>query len=517
MLSSIFLLLIIAVCLICLWKVRKDSKLELTSRDFFLHGEELPFKGLVATLVSTNLSLGNMVFVCGMMGYFYGWSGVFWVVLTIVFLGIGFILFGNSFKDYIEEKGNYGTIHDYISRHHDTSSNSSFFTSKISAATTSILSLFVAIIIEIHIGTMVISHIFSISQTALVICVLFGIALYAVVSGFKTVVFTDILQFFCMLFAIIAAMVLFIKLPGSKTFTEVGYNFSFVNMFSDTGFPTALGFIVLGFFWLISTPDTWQRNCASRSLNTTMKASIAGTFLMCIFVACFGIGGMLVKSNIEPIIPDFNTSSLSKGYFAFSDIFLVNYNSMGIFINALLAFIGLGLLMAAVSTVDTFMVVIGHTLNVDLGFSLKNIKSFSEIEEYSLDKSLLFRGRVFIILSSFLLFAGWGIMHYYGLLSDPLSLFFVTYTIQFCLAIPVITARYSSLQGRKTTSLVILFSAILTLVLGLYGMINLNSEELLFNITPSTWLAILPVIPLIVGILGYSSLYIANYFKVIAK
>lgn len=510
MMTDVFLFLVILFSLVTIWKVYKDSKLKLNSREFFLHGENLDRSSLVATLVSTNLSLGNMVFICGMLGYFYGWSGVFWSVATIIFLGIGFVVFGKGFKEYVEEKGNYGTIHDFISKHHDTTSQNPLFTSKIAAATTSILSLFIAIIIEIHIGSMIISQIIGVNQAILVLCIMFLVAFYTITSGFRTVVFTDRLQFFCMAVSIIAGAYLFSSLPSSLSFIEAGYEFSVSDMFIGVGYPTAIGLIILGFFWLISTPDTWQRNCATRNIDTSISGSIIGTILMCIFVFAFAIGGMLVKTNIEPLVSSSNQQFLSKGFFTFADIFLIDYHSLGSVTNIVLALIAVGILMAAISTIDTFLVVIGHTLNVDLGLSLRKVKSFDEVEKQFLDKPLLVRGRAFILFSSIAVFIGWLIMLNLDLLVDPLSLFFVTYTIQFCLAIPVLATRNKKTCNSKTTSFVILFSAIITTTIGLYGMLNLSSSEIFILFAPATWLAILPIIPIVIGIISYSVLYLTK-------
>lgn len=103
MLTIFIIIVVVAIALIAYIKSKKDVVHLTTSRDFFLHGENLSLKPFIATLVSSNISLGNMVFICAMLGYFYGWSGVFWVRTTILLLGIGFVTYGKRFKEYVEK------------------------------------------------------------------------------------------------------------------------------------------------------------------------------------------------------------------------------------------------------------------------------------------------------------------------------------------------------------------------------------------------------------------------------
>jgi len=512
MLSTFVLLSIVLVALYAYIKAKKDSMSIVSSRGFFLHNETLSLKPLIATLVASNMSLGNMIFICGMMGYFYGYSGVFWVFMTIVFLGLGFILFGKKFKTYIEDKGNFGTIHDYLSKSHDLTTNKYKLSTKITASTTSILSLIVAIILEIHIGTMLLSIIFHIEQILLVTVLIIAVFSYTAIAGFRTVVMTDILQFIFMIVAVIAGIFLFNILPFGESFNTAGYTYSFNAMISGAGWQTAVGLIFLGFFWLISTPDTWQRNCASRSVDTSVKGAFYGTLLMSILVIFFALGGMYVKTTIIGLVPVESASLLSGGYFAFNDIFLLDYSTMGIGVNILLALIALGLIMAAVSTIDTLLIVVAHIFNVDLGLSLKNINNFIDVEDNNLDENLLLRGRIFIGLLGIVTFLGWVLMSNMNLLVDPLSLFFVTYTIQFCLAIPVIAATNKHTHSSLTTILVIIISAITTLAIGLWGMLNIAETTLTLGMSPASWLALLPVFPVLIGMIGYSFVYVNNKY-----
>jgi len=512
MLSTFVLISLILITFYAYHKAKQDSSNIISSRSFFLHNETLSLKPLIATLVASNMSLGNMIFICGLMGYFYGYSGVFWVFMTIVFLGLGFMIYGTKLRVYIEEKGNFGTIHDYLSKHHDLKTNKYQLSTKIIAASTSILSLLVAIILEVHIGTMVLSSIFNLDQILLVAIMIILVFSYSAMAGFHTVVVTDILQFIFMIIAVAAGIVLFNTLPVNETLNSTEYTYSFNTMITGVGWQTATGLIFLGFFWLIATPDTWQRNCASRSLNTSKKGVIYGTIIMSILVIFFAIGGMYVKTTITGLVPTENISLLSGGYFAFNDIFLISHGSMSIGINILLTLIAIGLIMAAISTIDTLLIVVSHIFNVDLGLSLKNINNFDDVEKNQLDENLLLRGRVIIGIIGLITFFGWIFMLNMKLLVDPLSLFFITYTIQFALAIPVIVAKNKSMQSSLMTILIILISTVFTLLIGLWGMLNIEETILTLGMTPASWLALLPVFPVIIGIIGYSIIYINNKY-----
>ena len=496
-----FLVGLILVSLILISGIKRDLGKVKTNCDFFLHGEKLHLSGLVGTLVSTNLSLGNMIFVCGILGYFYGWSGVFWVVVTIIMLGIGFQAFGRHFKPYVETKGNFGSVHDFIATSHANAD--AVWQNKIRnlSVWVSGISLFIAIILEAHLGTLFLANAFQLPQTVFLAYFLLLVVAYTAVAGFFTVVFTDLVQFGLMFVATVAGVILFVSMGPGTSFAEIGYETSVSSIVGGVGAPTAIGLVVLGFFWLLATPDTWQRNCASRNIDLTKKGTTIGVAALTVWVAVFAIGGMEVRSVVEPLIasnPDY-----SKGYFPFSDVFLLDFASLGSFPSLIAAAFGVGLIMAAISTIDTFLVIIASGLNNDVMLGRENIRNFDAIPEEG-NSPLIRRGRTIIVLVGFAVFAGWFVLDAIGALGDPLSLFFVTYTIQFSLAMPVVFACFGGTKNAKGAYYSIGVSALVTIAFGLWALVNYSSDIKIIGLGVVDLLALIPVVPVVVGGISFA-------------
>jgi len=487
-----------------LYAVFHDRKKVSTTQDFFLHGESMSLGQFTSTLMSTNLSLGNMVYVCCILGFFAGFSGVFWSVMTIVLLGIGFWALAPRFKAYISERGNFGTLHDFLSTVHGENDPDSARRIKTIAASITAISLSLAIVIEAFLGALFLQLLIALPVHLLMILFIGLVAIYTSAAGFFTVVTTDRVQALLIIGAILGGIALFAALPSNGGLSAAGYEFSVTGMVTDIGWPTALGLSALGFFWLIATPDTWQRNAASRSLDTSIKGSWLGTALMSLSVAAFAFSGMFVGAQIEPLVAEAdNLYRYSDGSYPLNDIFLIDIDEFGAVVQIGAALLAIGMLMAAISTIDTFFVVIGHVINVDLILSQQGHKSIAELPERT-NKHVLQRGRTLIMLYVPVLFTIAILMLTFDWLNDPLNLFFVTYTIQFSVAIPLIAGTIPSLRHGPATILHLLVSSALTLALGIWGMQNLNTEARLMGLPATDFLPLLPVLPILLGLLVYA-------------
>ena len=84
-----------------------------------------------------------MIYVCAISGYVAGWSGVFWMAICIILLGLGFWVFSSHFKAYIEDKSNVGTIHEYIAHPFRNDPNGRKI--RFLAAVTTVLGVYVAL------------------------------------------------------------------------------------------------------------------------------------------------------------------------------------------------------------------------------------------------------------------------------------------------------------------------------------------------------------------------------------
>ena len=470
---------------------------------FFLHGESLRLGSFVSTLVASNLSLGNMVFVCAILGYSAGLSGVLWVVLTILALGLGWLLMGPRFRGYINDRGNFGTLHDFLAASHCSGDPIGQRRLKTIAASITCFSLFMAIVVEAHLGTMFASLVLGVPHVVLMALFVVSVVAYTAAAGFFAVVHTDIVQSFLLIVALVAAFALFSLLPEGSSLSSAGYSASPREVIGGVGWPTAVGLIVLGFFWLIATPDTWQRNAASRRFDTTLRGTLLGTGAMCVAVAAFAVLGMLVQMKVVPNVPPELSPSLSGGYFPLNDVFLLNLEELGPFASCLGALFATGLVMAAISTIDTFLVVIGHVLNVDLGLTRQGVSNLKNLTREQ-DWFVLQRGRLIILLSPVAILAMWFLMMRGGWLRDPLSLFFVTYTLQFVVAVPLLAATVPRLRSYRDTTAQLLVSTMITAGIGCAAMFNLGSTRTILGLDPASWMALLPLVPVLIGAAVYS-------------
>jgi hypothetical protein len=81
---------------------------------FFLLDGRVSLHPFTSTLVASNVSLGNFVFLCAIWGYFYGAGGPFTIAVCFVLAGLVYAFFLKFFRPYIEDRQNLGTIHEYI-------------------------------------------------------------------------------------------------------------------------------------------------------------------------------------------------------------------------------------------------------------------------------------------------------------------------------------------------------------------------------------------------------------------
>jgi hypothetical protein len=101
---------------ICVVDARRWNSLgRMTLYRFFLLDGKLRLVGFVATMTAANLSIGNFLVFIASWGYLFGPVGIFWFLVNLVMNVVGFRLFFPAYKSYIEDHGNSGTIHDYLS------------------------------------------------------------------------------------------------------------------------------------------------------------------------------------------------------------------------------------------------------------------------------------------------------------------------------------------------------------------------------------------------------------------
>ena len=481
-----------------------------TTTGYYLMDGTLTRGRLIGTLVASNVSLGNMVYVCAIWGYSYGWSGVFWVAVCIIALTLGLIWAAPRFKGYIEDRNNSGSLHEYLQVAFDggnptkASRQFRFVTSAIT-----LFSLLMALAIENHLCATILARILGWNEFLIVVLLTGFISLYSSRGGFKGVVYSDTAQAILFGIGLIMAFGLLYSV-GNGNLHLAQFPSDIKSVVLGAGIPNAIGITVLGFGWTLVTADSWQRNCATRSLSTSVSGmAISGTILTITVIMC-GIAGMAVKTVVEPNIPQGFAGSVSAGSLPWNDFFLLP-QSTGLHVLLSLG-LATGLFMAAISTTDTFLVVCSQTIVTDMLLGSgkgRSLGDLSEIENAKLTRiAQLTTGGIAVLV-----ILCWVALKATKLLGDPVTLFYITYSVQFSLLVPVLITCTSLGRSRRAATQSVLAACIVTLAVGWvsWQAVLQGTKATVLHLAAADWLALLPVVTVFTGALMYAVVYAMDH------
>jgi len=482
-----FLIILCSMLVYVFIKVFEVYKRKSTLQEFFLLDGNLQPGAFIGTMVSTNLSLGNFLYLSAIWAYFYGISGILWITIGILIMLISFKFFGKKYKNYIENRDNTGTLHEYLSNSYPKASlgvnkNALRYLASISTIT----SLALAITLELHLASNIIAVIIDKDPWILFIICSAIACFVAAIGGFWGVKVTDIFQSFLLYASLIFLFILiYIDDSQAKNYTTV-YSFSITNLAFDVGWWNIISIIVFGIGWPLVTMDTWQRNSASRSLPVAMKGILISGGLMALAAIGWSMVGLYDHLALS------NLSGSSGGYDPFVDFFLINKDSL--LVKLSLSFFATGLIMAALSTADTFFVVCGHSIISDLivGIYLK-----SKYSDLSSDKSKMLTdiSRVIIMMLWFLIILVWFVLKNLNILQSALSLFFVAYGVQYCLLIPIIVSGYTKKKDTGPAFWSIAAGLIISIFVGISSSLALQyGWSTPLSLSADQWLSLTPVV-----------------------
>ena len=257
--------------------------------------------------------------------------------------------------------------------------------------------------------------------------------------------------------------------------------------------------------------DNWQRTCATRDSGRTIKGTILYLIIISAFAIAYCLCGMFSKAVIEANLPAGLKDVYTKGANPLSDIFLLlQYPSHAPVI--FFAIAAIALLAAAMSTANTFLIVSSHSFVSDL---LLAVRKKTSIHDVSLDDSKLFIGlaQAIVVGMGAFVIGTWLILVLSGILRDPLSFFFIAYSLQFSLLAPLLFAR-RKLEYRpaaKAIYISILVGIITSIIAGstfwsmlqpeVQRLIGLNPDDRLLWFLPGEWMALTPVVTLLFGLI----------------
>ncbi len=330
----IFILITMSTFVFVIWgNLKKKSPTDESENflDLMLMGRKLTLPMFTATLVATwyggIFGVSQIAFNYGVFNFLT--QGIFWYITYFIFAF--FIIKKISHYEAM-------TLPDLIGQMFGPKSE------KIAA----ILNVFnlIPIAYTISIG-LLIKMLFGVPlQFSIVIGILFVMS-YSFIGGFRSVVYSDIFQFFVMVISVCMVFVLSFTKFGFGVFdTLPDYYFHPLSTFSLTE-TLVWGMIALS---TLVDPNFYQRCFAAQDFKTAKKGILIATAIWIVFDICLTFGAIYAKAMIPEADPEY-------GYFLYA-LQLLPEGLRGLFLA--------GICATVLSTLDSYIFLAGSTIAYDL-------------------------------------------------------------------------------------------------------------------------------------------------------
>jgi SSS family solute:Na+ symporter len=206
--------------------------------------------------------------------------------------------------------------------------------------------------------------------------------IYSAISGFRSVVYSEVIQFIVMVSSV--AIVLF-----ASIFTFGGWDYLTANLpesfFSATGGHGWGATLVWGFIALstLVDPNFYQRILAAKDAKVAKNGILISTVIWCFFDICTTFGAMYARAHMPGLDPN-------QAYMMYA-IDLLPHGLRGFFLAGVLATI--------LSTLDSYLFVASNTIAYDLIPKIRNkrimhILSLIAVGAMSFGLSFFFEGNI---------------------------------------------------------------------------------------------------------------------------
>ncbi|MDO5980790.1 hypothetical protein Q4Q47_17930 [Flavivirga sp. MEBiC05379] len=459
----------------------------------------------------TDLSF-RTILMSALVGYIFNFKGIFFGIISIVTTIVGYWIFKKHFKKFIKDVNNGGSLPEFISSLFINGNNQEKIKYlRFCISVVSMLILIVSIIFELHIADIIFSSIFGIDTVIVFFSLLGSITLYAILGGYKSIIVTDVIQAFMLILACMAAAYFMIEFKPEHTI-ELELNpepVLGVESNPITKFLRLFVSFLSGFVWLLTTTESWQRFSATRSFKVSNKGVLWSGLFKVIALVLFMIFGIYFKDIIEPVLQYYQTDT-SQEEFLIIDFFKISDYVFQIGLKIALAIIFVGLLMCAVSTVDTYLIAMSHSFTSDIVIN-KHQKSLGNLNAYE-NRRYNYVGKIAIIMMAFIIMLFWYFLKMTDLLKDPVYFFFFASSFQFIL-FPLLLI---GLFVKKTNIYALIISIILgvaTTFFSWFYILNFSSGSMfLLNISKENGIKTLPLFILLVTSVSF---IICNYLPAI--
>jgi len=424
----IILILIALSCAVyVVWSTRGWNKVK-TLRQFFLIDGKLEHRGFWGTMVASNTAVANGFFLYTMLGFYLGWGAFIW---SSIFWVVGLAVFALFARRLYPEFGNLVTLNEFLGN----KSSRFAVTVRRAAAVITIVSFLLTLSMELVVGSEVIFAVLRANGGAhavvpdwlkvVVPCLMSLIlAVYLAANGFEAVRRSDMIQVALFIPGIIALG--FIVLPKAL---PVLPQTSFKELML---LPKSWSFVVFSLFswafWFLVAMDMWVRCAAAGKAKSTGKPIWLSLVMLIPFTAVAVACGIYVKALAgTPYVP--------KPGDLFLQLLLQN-SGVGVWV---LSFVFVALVAAILSSVDTFLMVVTHSVFADIVHASSDYKVESVNERRRLTTV-----RMFLLCLPVLCAAGFSYVVYVAK-SNVLAMNYMSYSLPLCLLPPVLLGL---LKGR---------------------------------------------------------------------
>ena len=314
-------------------RLKRTTSSSMTPLDYLLMGRQLTLPLFVATLVATwyggIFGVNEITFNYGI--YNFVTQGVFWYAAYLIFA----FFIADKIAGY-----NSITLPDLTARLFGPKS------AKVAAFFTLFYMLPVAYVLSLG---MFLHMIFGISVLSGMILGMLFTCLYTVWGGFRSVVFSDVIQFFVMCTAVLLVVIFSVTHFGGLGFLKAHLP---ATHFTLTGGNSWLNTFVWGFIALATLidPSFYQRCFAAKNPQVVKKGILISTFIWFCFDLCTTAGSLYARALLPHAQP-------GQAYFFYS-VQLLPVGLKGFFVAGILAII--------LSTLNSFLFIASNTLSFDL-------------------------------------------------------------------------------------------------------------------------------------------------------
>ena len=359
------------------WRLKINRDHKPSALDYLLMGRQLTLPLFVFTLVATwyggIFGVNEITFNYGIFNFIT--QGVFWYV--------AYLIFAFFVAKRLAKYASY-TLPDLTSRMFGPKS------AQVSAVLTFLYIAPVAYVLSLG---MFLHMVFGISVLCGMIWGTLFVCLYSAWGGLRSVVFSDLVQFFVMCSAVAMVVLFSVHNFGGLTFLKANLPASH---FTLTGGNSLLATLIWGFIALstLIDPSFYQRCFAAKSPTIVKKGILISTVIWFLFDFCTTTGSLYARAVLPQAEP-------GQAYFFYA-LQLLPVGLRGFFVAGILSII--------LSTLNSFLFIASNTLSFDLlrnrfkNVVLSNRISIFAVGAFSIAAAQFFHGsfkEIWLVLGSY--------------------------------------------------------------------------------------------------------------------